>query len=251
MILGIIPSRYRSTRLPGKPLIDLGGKTMIERVYAQCEKAKKLGFLDEVVVATDDARIYAHVKEFGGNVVMTSETHQSGTDRCFEALQLWPDHEKYHYIINIQGDEPLIDPYQIGELSTELSSKEVELATQMMKVTDAAMLEDTGEVKIILNNKQEALYFSRSAIPFQVNKAIENWLTNTDYYHHVGMYAYRADILKEISNLPLSKLENAESLEQLRWVEAGYKIKCILTKYQSRCVDTKEDVEKIKKWISN
>lgn len=245
MIVGIIPSRYASSRLPGKPLIDLKGKTMIRRVYEQVSASK---FLDKVVVATDDNRIADHVASFGGNVLMTSTEHASGTDRCKEALHKLSG--KYRYVINIQGDEPLIKAAQVDELAVLLSDDSIELATQMIKVSSQEELSDTKEVKIVLNKNNEALYFSRQPIPFLKDVDQNEWHLHHNYYRHVGMYAYRADILDKIAGLPVSPLEKAESLEQLRWVENGFTIKCAITKFESICVDTPEDVEKVRKLLA-
>jgi len=242
MIVGIIPARYASTRFPGKPLIEIEGKSMIQRVYEQTKKTKAL---TEVIVATDDSRIYDHVKAFGGEAVMTKEDHPSGTDRCYEALQQL--REPYQYVINIQGDEPFIDPQQIDELAAVLQDGSAELATQMIPVTGYDVLFDMGEVKIVLNDKLEALYFSRMVIPYIKGVAQEEWHKHHTYYRHVGMYAYRADVLEQITKLPVSSLEKAESLEQLRWLEAGFKIKCVVTQFDSHCIDTPEDVEKVLK----
>jgi 3-deoxy-manno-octulosonate cytidylyltransferase (CMP-KDO synthetase) len=240
MIAGIIPARYASTRFPGKPLIDIQGKSMIQRVIEQASASK---YLDIVVVATDDLRIANHVRALGAQVVMTAEDHPSGTDRCWDALKQLPG--DYNYVINIQGDEPFIDPNQIDELAVVLQDGSVELATQMIKVDSHAILFDKGEVKIILNQQHEALYFSRMVIPFikGVDEAV--WHQHHAYYRHVGMYAYRRDILEKITALPVSALEKAESLEQLRWVENGFKIKCVETAFDSHCIDTPEDVEKV------
>ncbi|MFM2358817.1 MAG: 3-deoxy-manno-octulosonate cytidylyltransferase [Bacteroidota bacterium] len=240
MIAGIIPARYASTRFPGKPLIDIQGKSMIQRVIEQASASK---YLDVVVVATDDLRIADHVRSLGAQVVMTAEDHPSGTDRCWDALQQLSG--DYNYVINIQGDEPFIDPKQIDELAVVLQDGTVELATQMIKVDNHAILFDKGEVKIILNHQHEALYFSRMVIPFikGVDEAV--WHQHHNYYRHVGMYAYRRDILQKITALPVSDLEKAESLEQLRWVENGFKIKCVETSFDSHCIDTPEDVEKV------
>jgi 3-deoxy-manno-octulosonate cytidylyltransferase (CMP-KDO synthetase) len=245
MIVGIIPSRYASSRFPGKPLIDLNGKTMIQRVYEQASASK---YLDQVVVATDDQRIFDHVRSFGGNAVMTSSHHVSGTDRCHEALQLLKG--DYRYVINIQGDEPLISPAQIDELAVLLKKDEsVELATQMIPVTTKEELFDVKEVKIVLNRNSEALYFSRQPIPYLKDADTDEWHLLHRYYRHVGMYAYRNDILDAITRLPVSALEKAESLEQLRWLENGFTIKCVTTGFESICVDTPEDAEKVRKLI--
>ncbi len=240
MIAGIIPARYASSRFPGKPLIDIQGKSMIQRVYEEAAKSKLLG---RVVVATDDVRIYDHVTSFGGHAVMTAADHPSGTDRCHEAVQLLG--EQVHYVINIQGDEPFIDHRQIDELATVLADGATELATQMIRVNTYEELADRGEVKIVLNDKQEALYFSRMVIPFIKGVPEQDWHLHHNYYRHVGMYAYRTDVLARITQLPVSSLEQAESLEQLRWVEHGFKIKCITTQFESHCIDTPEDVAKV------
>jgi 3-deoxy-manno-octulosonate cytidylyltransferase (CMP-KDO synthetase) len=240
MIAGIIPARYGSTRFPGKSLIDIQGKSMIERVYRQAAKSAALHTL---VVATDDERILAHVEAFGGKAVMTAASHPSGTDRCLDALQQLSG--DFQYVINIQGDEPFIDPAQIDELAAILYDGSVELATQMIPVSSHEMLFDRGEVKITLNDKMEALYFSRMVIPYIKGVEERLWHLHHTYYRHVGMYAYRKDILEQITRLPVSSLELAESLEQLRWLEHGYKIKCAITRFESHCIDTPEDVEKV------
>lgn len=239
MIVGIIPARYASTRFPGKPLADILSKSMIQRVYEQASQSK---YLTKVVVATDDERIFDHVKKFGGNVTMTRQDHPTGTDRCLEALQQL--NEQFDYIINIQGDEPLINANQIDELAAILDGS-IELATQMIKVTSHELLFDHGEVKIVLNDKMEALYFSRMPIPFLKGISESDWHLHHQYYRHAGMYAYRTDILKQITQLPVSSLEKAESLEQLRWLENGFKIKCIVTNHESLCVDLPQDLEVI------
>jgi 3-deoxy-manno-octulosonate cytidylyltransferase (CMP-KDO synthetase) len=215
---------------------------MLQRVYEQALKSKQL---HKVVIATDDERIATHVKSFNGQVIMTAPHHPSGTDRCFEALKQLK--EVYQYVINIQGDEPFIEPEQIDELASELKDGTIELATQMIVVDSYEILFDNGEVKIVLNNNREALYFSRMAIPFLKGVEKEQWHNHHTYYRHVGMYAYRADVLEKITRLPVSHLEKAESLEQLRWIENGFTIKCIATKYQSHCIDTPEDVERVLK----
>lgn len=238
-ILGIIPARYASTRFPGKPLVQINGKSMIQRVYEQSAKAN---LLSKIIVATDDNRIAEHVKSFGAEVVITKSEHPSGTDRCFEAYQL--NGEKYDYVLNVQGDEPFLDPKQINSLA-EVCDGVVEIATQMIKCTNKDVLFDKGEVKIILNSNKEALYFSRNVIPFIKGIDEKEWHNHFNYYRHVGMYVYRTDILEKITKLKPSGLELAESLEQLRWLENGYKIKCVETDFDSHCVDTPEDIEKV------
>jgi 3-deoxy-manno-octulosonate cytidylyltransferase (CMP-KDO synthetase) len=238
-IIGIIPARYASTRFPGKPLIDIQGKSMIQRVYEQAKLAKSL---TKVVVATDDSRIAEHVLGFGGEVVITKAEHPSGTDRCYEALEL--SGGGFDYIINIQGDEPFIHPNQIDELASVCDGHS-ELATQMIPVDSHEILFDRGEVKIVLNQNNEALYFSRMVIPFIKGVDEKEWHKHFPYFRHVGLYAYRTDILKSITQLAPSNLENAESLEQLRWLQHGFKIKLVQTEYDSHCIDTPEDVEKV------
>lgn len=238
-ILGIIPARYGSSRFPGKPLIEILGKTMIQRVYEQTKKSK---YLTDVIVATDDERIFKHVESFGGKAVYTDENHPSGTDRCYEALINYG--KSFDYVINIQGDEPFIDPTQI-DLLCDLCDGVTELSTLMIKVDSHEVLFDMGEVKITLNNNQEALYFSRMVIPFIKGKPEAEWHLNHTYYRHVGMYSYRNDVLQNITKLKPSSLEIAESLEQLRWLENGFKVKCALTHFDSHCIDTPEDIEKV------
>ncbi len=246
MIIGIIPARYGSTRFPGKPLADIGGKSMIQRVL---EQAKQATYLSKVVVATDDERIADAVRQLGEEAVMTRTDHPSGTDRCWEAYdRLVSDTlisgSSSDYILNIQGDEPFIDPAQIDELAVILDGM-VELATQMASVESAQMLHDPKEAKIVINDQNEALYFSRSAIPYLWGVEPDQWHAHHAYHRHVGLYAYRADVLKKITQLPPSPLERAESLEQLRWIEAGYRIKLVATTYQTPSVDSPADIEKI------
>lgn len=240
MIVAIIPARYGSTRFPGKALASVMGMSMIERVYVQASKSK---LIQDVVVATDDERIAQQVRSFGGKVVMTSPHHASGTDRCYEALLQLP--LPYEYVINVQGDEPFIEPEQIDELASVLLAGNVELATQMIPVSSQDELFDRGEVKIVLNTQLEALYFSRMPIPFLKGVAEQEWHLHHPYFRHVGLYAYRRDILEKITQLPVSSLEKAESLEQLRWLENGFRIRCVPTQWESHCIDTPEDLEKV------
>ena len=180
---------------------------------------------------------------FGGDAVMTTATHPTGTDRCLDALQqIGPG---YNYVINIQGDEPFINPAQIDDLAEVLKDGSVELATQMIPVATSEELFDQGEVKIVLNSDMEAMYFSRMVIPFIKGVDEKDWHRHHTYYRHVGMYAYRRDVLEKITQLPVSSLEQAESLEQLRWLEHGFKIKCTITRYESHCIDTPEDIVKV------
>ncbi|AQG82160.1 3-deoxy-manno-octulosonate cytidylyltransferase [Spirosoma montaniterrae] len=246
MFIGIIPARYGSSRFPGKPLAQLNGKPMIQHVWERTSQARSL---DRVAIATDDERIASVARAFGADVLMTRPDHVSGTDRCYEAYnllrpQLPPQSDAQHYVVNIQGDEPFIHPNQIDGLTVILDGA-VEIATQCAKIDSATILHDTGEVKIALTKQGDALYFSRQPIPFLRGVDPAEWHTRYPYYQHVGLYAYRADILEQISQLPPSPLEQAESLEQLRWLEAGYKVKLVETPYVSICVDTPADLEKI------
>lgn len=237
-IIGIIPARFASSRLPGKPLVDLGGQSMIERVYKQAMHSSRLS---KVVVATDHSKIYEHVLNFGGNACMTSKDHPSGTDRCYEALE--KEKERFDYVINIQGDEPFIESSQI-DLLTEQLDGQTQLATLIKKIDTEEQLYSVGEVKVTFNKNFEALYFSRAVIPYLHKVQPKDWLKSYEFYKHVGMYAYRADVLQQITKLKLSVLEQAESLEQLRWMENGFIVKVALTDVETMCVDTPEDLEK-------
>lgn len=243
-IIGIIPARYASTRFPAKPLIDIGGKSMIQRVYVQSKKAKSL---TDVVVATDDERIATHVKKFGGNVVMTSESHQSGTDRCFEAINAFC--KDADVVINIQGDEPFIQPEQIDLVASCFASADVQIATLVKKITTDEELFNVNIPKVLLNKNKEAILFSRQTIPHIRGKEMQEWLKNYTFYKHIGIYAYRTKVLAEITALKQSPLELAESLEQLRWLENGYKIKVEITDFESVAVDTPEDLKKLAKFL--
>jgi 3-deoxy-manno-octulosonate cytidylyltransferase (CMP-KDO synthetase) len=238
MILGVIPARYASTRFPAKPLVDIAGKSMIQRVY---EQVKKSSLISRVVVATDNQQIFDHVQKFGGSVCMTRESHVSGTDRCYEALTL--QKETFAYVINIQGDEPFIQPEQIDLLAALLGGK-TEIATLVKKIEDSDQLFNPNVVKAVLSEKGEALYFSRSTVPHIRNTPESEWLSKHNFYKHIGMYAYRADILKQLTTLPVSSLEKAESLEQLRWLENGFRIKIAKTNTETIGIDTPEDLEK-------
>jgi 3-deoxy-manno-octulosonate cytidylyltransferase (CMP-KDO synthetase) len=239
LIVGIIPARYASTRLPGKPLIDIGGKTMIQRVY---EQASKCAELSEVVVATDDEKIYSHVLSFGGKCVVTSIAHQSGTDRCAEAatnLEITPD-----AIINIQGDEPFISPDQIGLIAKSFALPETQIATLCKKIEHEQDVANPNWVKVVANTKGNAMYFSRSAIPYRRNQGVE-----ITYMKHIGIYGYQFDVLKELANLQPSALELAESLEQLRWLEHGYQIRLIETTEEGLSIDTPDDLKRVEKYL--
>ncbi len=255
-ILGIIPARYASTRFSGKPLADVNGKPMIQRVYEQAKKCKSLS---EVVVATDDKQIEGAVKKFKGKIVMTSHKHESGTDRCYEALTKTGG--KYDAVINIQGDEPFIHPEQISKIADCFKDKNVQLATLVTKLDNLNELTNPNTVKVIVSKKprenrdpsfggKEALYFSRTAIPYYRGKDFAEWLKRHTYYKHVGIYGYRTDILGEVTKLERSSLEVAESLEQLRWLENGYKIAVEFTDLESHSIDTPEDLKNVLKKFS-
>jgi len=227
-IVGIIPSRYASTRFPAKPLVDIAGKSMIQRVYEQASKASSL---NDVIVATDDQRIFEHVLGFGGKVVMTSTEHQSGTDRCAEVLGGLSDVD---VIINIQGDEPFIEPEQINQLATCFTNPETQIATLIKKIENEEDLQSNTVVKVSRTETNKAINFSRKAF-----SALE------DSYKHIGIYAYRADTLKIVSKLPQSDRELAEKLEQLRWLDNGFEIQLAETEHESNSVDTPEDLARM------
>jgi 3-deoxy-manno-octulosonate cytidylyltransferase (CMP-KDO synthetase) len=239
-ILGIIPARYASTRFPGKPLALIGDKTMVQRVI---EQAIKSTLLDNVVVATDDERIAQHVVSLGHTAVLTSHLHHSGTDRCLEALNKQATH--YDAVINIQGDEPFVDPIQIDALAKLITQPEVDIATLAIKITDSKTLFDHNKVKVVLAADGKALLFSRQPIPFQKNYPPDHWVRNHNYYKHLGLYAYKSAVLKKICALAPSSLEISESLEQLRWLENGFHIHVALTTIETPAVDTPEDLQSI------
>jgi 3-deoxy-manno-octulosonate cytidylyltransferase (CMP-KDO synthetase) len=239
-ILGVIPARYASSRFPGKPLILIQGKSMIQRVYEQCLQATQLS---NVVVATDDERIFQEVKKFGGDVVMTSEKHQSGTDRCLEALQL--KGEPFDAVVNIQGDEPFIHPSQIDQLAILIQSVDNDIATLAKIIDSNEDLFNSNVVKVVTTVKGKAIYFSRHAIPFHRSSDNDDWQLHHNYMKHIGLYAYRTPILEKIAVLPVSSLEKAESLEQLRWLENGFSIAVGITDKQNFGIDSPEDLKKI------
>ncbi len=245
-ILGVIPARFASSRFPGKPLADLLGKSMVQRVYLQCKKVRRL---DAIVVATDHQEIFDHVISFGGNACLTSERHPSGTDRCCEAMEL--QKTPFDFVVNIQGDEPFINPQQIDLLCSSLDAH-TELATLIQKIINLEQLHSPNEAKVVLNSKKEAMYFSRSPIPFIQKVDSHDWLEHATFYRHVGLYVYRQDILKRITQLPVSQLEKAESLEQLRWIENGFTIKAVETDIEEgMCIDTPEDLEKARVYLKS
>jgi 3-deoxy-manno-octulosonate cytidylyltransferase (CMP-KDO synthetase) len=238
---GIIPARYASLRFPGKPLVLIGNKPMIQRVYDQASKT-----LDLVWVATDDKRIYDAVSDFGGKAIMTSSDHQSGTDRCAEAvIKIYRETgKKIDIVINIQGDEPFIKPEQIDLLTNCFLDKTVELATLVRKVEPGEDIFNSNQPKVILDSKGNAIYFSRTAIPFIRDAEKSDWSKKHVFYKHLGIYAYRSETLKKITLLPRSLLEISESLEQNRWIENGYRIRTAITDWESIGIDTPDDLEK-------
>ncbi|ALL05357.1 3-deoxy-manno-octulosonate cytidylyltransferase [Pedobacter sp. PACM 27299] len=238
-VLGVIPARFASTRFPGKPLVDIQGKSMIRRVYEQALKAKGL---DHVVVATDDERIAEELKSFGGEYIMTGTQHQSGTDRCAEVARQLPGFE---VLLNIQGDEPFIDPAQIDLLVSCFADPNVQLATLIKEIHTETELFNHNLPKVVLNARKEAVYFSRQTIPYLRNAEKENWLQAHLFYKHIGIYGYTASVLQEITALPPSSLEIAESLEQLRWIENGYAIQTRVTDIETIAIDTPDDLKKI------
>jgi 3-deoxy-manno-octulosonate cytidylyltransferase (CMP-KDO synthetase) len=243
-ILGIIPARYASSRFPGKPLVMIDGKSMIQRVYEQALKCKELS---SVIIATDSKVIEKHIRTFKGNVITTSIHHNSGTERCNEVLEkLGMDQDdSSSVIINIQGDEPFIDPQQISELANTFINKDIQIATLMKRIKSDDELKNPNVVKVIFDKNLKAIYFSRFSIPFYRGKSSEEWLKVRTYFKHIGIYAYRSKTLREIANLPVSPLEKAESLEQLRWIENGYHVHVRETEFESFAIDTPEDLLKI------
>jgi 3-deoxy-manno-octulosonate cytidylyltransferase (CMP-KDO synthetase) len=235
-ILGVIPARYDSTRFPGKCMVDIQGKSMVRRVYEQSCKATSLS---KVFVATDDQRIYDEILSIGGNVMMTSKKHRNGTERCNEVVE--NVEESYDYVINIQGDEPFINPEQIDILTSCLDG-DTELGTLVRHETDIEKLQSPTEMKVVLNKNMEALYFSRSIIPFVRDVKMDKWAEAHKFYLHVGIYGYRKDILNSIVKLEPTSLESTECLEQLRWLENGYKIRVAETAHESFMIDTPEDL---------
>jgi 3-deoxy-manno-octulosonate cytidylyltransferase (CMP-KDO synthetase) len=240
--IGIIPARFQSTRFPGKPLALLGGKPIVQWVFENARKA-----LEEVYVATDDERIFQAVEAFGGKAIFTSSDHQSGTDRCAEAAQELAKKMKVDVVVNIQGDEPFIRPEQIESLKACFNSPETEIATLIKPISTEAEITNINRPKVVINQQQEAMYFSRSPIPFVRGCPPADWLAQHTFYSHIGMYAYRYDILLQLTKLPVGLLEKAESLEQLRWLENGYRIKTAQTFFENIGIDTPEDLEEAKK----
>lgn len=246
-ILGIVPARHASTRLPGKPLVDIGGRSMVMRVVDQAMRSRSL---EKVVVATDDERILEHVRKHGGEAVMTRVDHPSGTDRCHEALtEYGADH--FDAVVNVQGDEPFIEPQQIDEVCALLSDPSVGIATLAQLIDNDRDIDDPGEAKIVVDRYMNALLFSRAPVPHLQKPAPGPRHARFRFLKHVGLYAYRTGTLAALVRLSPSPLELAESLEQLRWLEAGLPIRVGLTAYPSFCVDTETDLEEARRRVSH
>lgn len=245
--IAVIPARYASTRFPAKPLAILGGKPVIQRVYEQVKTV-----FDDAYVATDDDRIAQAVLKFGGKVVMTSTEHKSGTDRCFEAFQKVGNNADV--VVNIQGDEPFVQAEQLIALKACFDDQATQIATLVKPFTAADSFEalaNPNSPKVVVGSKMNALYFSRSIIPYLRNSDPKEWLSTHTFYKHIGLYAYRSEVLKEITALPQSPLEIAESLEQLRWLENGYLIKVGITNIETIGIDTPEDLQRAEQFLSN
>lgn len=238
-ILVVIPARYASSRFPGKPLVDIRGKTMIQRVY---EQVSRVPSVHHIIVATDDPRIKSHVEALGFDVMMTSEKHESGTERCAEVVEKLS--ETYDIVINVQGDEPFIAPELIQEVIDGFSEN-AQVVTAVKQITDIDTLHNPNVVKVVFTSDQKALYFSRQPIPFQRDSPSESWLTNVDYFKHIGIYGFRRTKLLQLVKLPVASLESAEKLEQLRWLQAGFEIRVVRTKHESVGIDSVDDLNKI------
>lgn len=243
--IAIIPARYASTRFPAKPLAMLGGKPVIQRVYEQVA-----GVLDDAVVATDDERIYEAVRAFGGKVEMTSTAHRSGTDRCREAYD--KQGREYDVVVNVQGDEPFIRREQLEALKRCFENPATDIATLVKPFSESdglAALENPNSPKVVLDGESQALYFSRSVIPYLRNVPREEWLTKHTFYKHIGIYAFRSEVLRKVTALPQSPLEVAESLEQLRWLENGFRIGVGITDSETVGIDTPEDLTRAEAFL--
>lgn len=244
-VLGIIPARYASSRFPAKVLANLGGKSVLQRVWEQSQKAN---LLNRVYIATDHEKVAEHAKSFGAEVLMTQENHPSGTDRIAEALQL--SGESCDVLINIQGDEPFIQPELIDQLAQEFTDAKVDICTAAVPIAKQEDISNPNVVKVVQNHAGNALYFSRSPVPFIRNHPKENWLNQASFFRHMGIYAYRQKVLKAIVQLPESMLEKAERLEQLRWLEAGYTIRIIQTNDEGIGIDEPKDLDKALKFLN-
>lgn len=240
--LGIIPARYDSTRFPGKPLVEIRGKPMIQRVYEQAAKA-----LAHIYVATDNQEIKSTVEAFGGKAIMTSPMHESGTERCSEALEkiAQTTHEAFDVVVNIQGDEPMLKPEQIHEILSGFKDAEAPITTLIKRIESDEILNSPHAPKVVIDARDMAMYFSREAIPYFSGLPRKKWRESYPYYAHIGMYAYKTSMLRHIVTLPPGNLEKAEKLEQLRWLENGINIRTVETHYENYSVDTPEDLQQI------
>ena len=241
--IAIIPARYASTRFPGKPLVDIGGQTMIERVYRQVQQAR----VQEVVVATDDERIAEAVRQFGGRVEMTAADHPSGTDRCAEVAARFSG--AFDVVVNVQGDEPFINPEQIDLVCAPFAHPEVEIASLCKRITHESELYNPNVVKVVSGTTGDAICFSRLPLPYLRNIPDNEWLSQGMHYKHLGVYAFRLPVLQELTRLPQGKLELAESLEQLRWLENGYRIRMCETTHETLAIDTPADLDHVEKYL--
>ncbi|HLO43569.1 MAG TPA: 3-deoxy-manno-octulosonate cytidylyltransferase [Leadbetterella sp.] len=244
-ILGVIPARYASTRFPAKLLKTINGKSILQMVYEQCEKTNSLS---KIVVATDSEIIFEHVEGFHGEVVMTSHKHESGTDRCAEALKICGGNSSFDYVVNIQGDEPLIDPDTIDALCSVLDDK-IEIVSACFPIAKMEDLLSPNVVKVVKGEKNQALYFSRSPIPHIREEKIDRWLEHNTFFKHLGIYAFRVDVLEKLVKFPLAKLESQEKLEQLRWLSNGFKISMVEATSEGFGIDTEQDFERLKQFL--
>jgi 3-deoxy-manno-octulosonate cytidylyltransferase (CMP-KDO synthetase) len=244
-VLGVIPARYASSRFPGKVLVELGGKSILQRVWEQCTQAHGL---DEILIATDHPQVYKHAQHFGARVVMTADDHPSGTDRIAEAMMHISD--TVDVVVNIQGDEPFISPDLINQMALAFDDSSVDICTAAIPIENQKDIQNPNVVKVVSNSNRNALYFSRSAIPFLRGINSNEWLQKADFYKHIGIYAYRKHVLKQLVQLPLSPLEIAESLEQLRWLEAGYTIRVLPTHYPGIGIDHPDDLIEAEKFLN-
>lgn len=243
MVLAIIPARWASSRFPGKPLANLGGKSMIQRVFEQVSQSQRV---DQVLIATDDPRIQAHAATFGATAVLTSAEHPSGTDRCAEVTAAYPD---ANIILNVQGDEPFIRPEQIDLLADTLLQSDAGIATLGIPIHQVDMLQNPNAVKMVFSEAKGAIYFSRHPIPYLRGVAPEHWLEHQAYYKHIGLYAFRRAVLLDLAQLSPTRLELAESLEQLRWLEHGYRMAVGITSWETIGIDTPEDMQAAEKYL--
>ncbi|MCE1169457.1 MAG: 3-deoxy-manno-octulosonate cytidylyltransferase [Sphingobacteriia bacterium] len=242
MRIGIIPARYASTRYPGKPLAMIDGKSMIIRVFEQASKAE---LLDDVIVATDNETIFKHVEKYGGKVVMTKESHVSGTDRCYEAVLNSCKEGLPDIVINIQGDEPFIDPDQIDLVVSAFENPDADIATLIRPISDSTELFNPNAVKVVCDSKGQAMLFSRQAIPYIRGVEQQDWLKKGKFFKHLGIYGYRGHVLEKLAMLPAAELEQLESLEQLRWLWNGFRIQTKVTLHEGISIDTPEDLLKV------